>query len=138
MPSSWMLVFHIFYRVLAEVAQLAVRSGLSKDLEIIVLRHQLQVLRRTVDPPAVTDDDRTLLGAIAAALPRLLRHGWIVTSDTLWRWHRRRIARHWTQPLSRPPGRPVTAVELRQPIVRLANENLNDLVDILTDDTLPH
>ena len=118
-----MLVFHIFYRLLADLARLAVRSGRSKDLEIIVLRHQIQVLRRQVDRPAVNDDDRTLLGAIAAALPRRLRHGWIVTPDTLMRWHRRRIARHWTQPRSRPPGRPPTAVELRQLIVRLAKEN---------------
>ena len=56
------------YRLLADLARLAVRSGRSKDLEIIVLRHQLQVLRPQVDRPAVTDDDRTLLGAIAAAL----------------------------------------------------------------------
>jgi hypothetical protein len=118
-----MLVFHICHRLLADLARLVVRSGRSKDLEIIVLRHQLQVLRRTVDRPAVTDDDRTLLGAVGAALPRRLRHGWIVTPDTLLRWHRRRIARHWTQPPSRPPGRPRTAVELRQLIVRLAKQN---------------
>ena len=118
-----MLVFHIFYRLLAGLARLAVRSGRSKDLEIIVLRHQIQVLRRQVNRPAINDDDRTLLAAIAAALPRRLRHGWIVTPDTLLRWHRRRIARHWTQPVSRRPGRPPTAVELRQLILRLAKEN---------------
>ena len=116
-------MFHILYCLLADLARLAVRSGRSKDLEIIVLRHQLQVLRRTVNRPAVNDDDRTLLGAIAAALPRRLRHGWIVTPDTLLRWHRRRIARHWTQPRSRRLGRPPTAVELRQLIVRLAKQN---------------
>ncbi len=53
--------------------RLAVRSGRSKDPEIIVLRHQVQVLHRQVERPAVTDDDRTMLGAIAAALPRQLR-----------------------------------------------------------------
>ena len=50
------------------LARLAVRSGRSKDLEIIVLRHQLTVLRRQINRPANNDDDRTLLGAIAAAL----------------------------------------------------------------------
>ena len=119
MPASWQIVF----RFLAALARLMVRSGRSKDLEIIVLRHQIQVLRRQVDRPAVNDDDRTLLGAIAAALPRRLRHGWIVTPDTLLRWHRRRVARRWTQPLSRPPGRPPTPIELRQLIVRLARGN---------------
>jgi len=78
-------VFRILYRFLSSLARLVVRSGHSKDLEIIVLRHQLSVLRRQVDRPPVTDDDRTLIGAIAAALPRRLRRGWIVTPETLLR-----------------------------------------------------
>lgn len=86
-------MFRILYRFLAALARLVVRSGRSKDLEIVVLRHQLQVLRRQIDRPELTDDDRAMLGAIAAALPRRLRNGWIVTPDTLLRWHRRRIAR---------------------------------------------
>ncbi|MCP3854768.1 MAG: hypothetical protein GY698_08550 [Actinomycetia bacterium] len=88
----------ILYRLIAGLARLAVRSGRSKDLVLIVLRHQLGILRRQIDRPAITDDNRTLLGAIAAALPRPQRTGWLVTPDTLLRWHRRRIARHWTQP----------------------------------------
>ena len=85
MAPSWMLVFHIFYQFLSALARLAVRSGRSKDLEIIVLRHQIQVLRRQVDRPAVNDDDRTLLAAIGAALARRLRQGWIVTPNTVLR-----------------------------------------------------
>ena len=87
-----------------------------------MLRHQLGVLRRQVDRPELTDADRSLLGAIAAALPRPSRAGWLVTPDTLLRWHRRRIARHWTQP-QRPPGRPSTSAELRRLALRLAAEN---------------
>ena len=98
------------------------RSGRSKDLEIIVLGHQLGVLRRQVDRPEITDADRSLLGAIAAALPRPSRAGWLVTPDTLLRWHRRRIAGHWTQP-QRPPGRPSTSAKLRRLTLRLAAEN---------------
>ena len=64
------LVHRIMYRFLVALVRLAVRSRRSKDLEIIVLRHQLGVLRRQVDRPELTDADRTLLGAIAAALPR--------------------------------------------------------------------
>ncbi len=116
-------MFRILYRILAGLARLAVRSGRSKDLEIIVLRHQLTVLRRQVDRPAIDDDDRTLLGAIGAALNRRLRQGWIVTPETVLRWHRKRIARHWSQPPARRPGRPPKAVELRQLVVRLAKEN---------------
>jgi hypothetical protein len=119
---SWFAVSRVFYRLIAILARLAVRSGRSKDLEIIVLRHQLTVLRRQVDRPSLNDDDRSLLGAIAAALPRPRRTGWLVTPDTLLRWHRRRVARHWTQ-ATRAPGRPPTAVEIRQLILRLAAEN---------------
>ena len=97
-------MYRILYRFLASLARLAVRSGRSKDLEIIVLRHQLAVLRRQIDRPELTDSDRSLLGAIAAALARPSRTGWLVTPDTLLRWHRRRIVGHWTQP-QRPPGR---------------------------------
>ena len=119
------MVLRIFYRFLAGLARLAVGSGRSKDPEIIVLGHQLQVLRRQVDRPSVSDEDRTVLGAIAAALPRRLRQGWIVTPETLLRWHRKRVARHRPQPRACPQGRPPTAVELRQLIVRPAGENPN-------------
>jgi hypothetical protein len=91
-PPSWFAAFPILYRFLTSLARLAVRSGRSKDLELIRLRHQNAVLRSQIARPALTDDDRTLLGAIAAALPRPLRDGWIVAPETLPRWHRRRIA----------------------------------------------
>ena len=71
----------------------------------------------------LTDDDRTLLGAIAAALPRQLRNGWIVTPETLLRWHRQRIAKHWTRPPAQRTGRPPISAALRQLTVRLAKEN---------------
>ena len=93
----------ILYRFLASLARLTVRSGRSKDLEIIVLRHQLAVLRRQVDRPELTDADGSLLGAIAAALARPSRAGWLVTPDTLLRWHRRRIVGHWIATLRREP-----------------------------------
>ncbi|MCB0990099.1 MAG: integrase core domain-containing protein [Acidimicrobiales bacterium] len=113
----------LLYRFLAQFARIAVRSGRWKDLQIIVLRHENAVLRRQVGRPSLTDDDRTLLGAIAAALPKALRQGWIVSPETLLRWHRKRIAKHWTQPPARRPGRPPISAELRQLIVRLAQEN---------------
>jgi transposase len=116
------LVYRILYRFLAALARLAVRSGRSKDLEIIVLRHQLMVLRRDNDRPQLNDGDRTLLGAIAAALPRPRRSGWLVTPDTLLRWHRRRIARHWTHP-TRGPGRPSTNAEISRLIINMATDN---------------
>lgn len=101
---------------------LLVRSDREKDVEIIVLRHQLTVLRRQIDRPALTEPDRTLLGVIAAALPRARRAGWLVTPDTLLRWHRQHIARHWTRS-HRPAGRPPIAKGVRNLAVRMAREN---------------
>ena len=110
------------YRLVISLVALAVRSGRSKDLEIIVLRHQLAVLRRQVDRPAITDHDRTLLGAVAQALSRRARAGWIVTPETLLRWHRLRVARHWTYP-PQHSGRPRTAAEIRRLVTDMAAEN---------------
>jgi len=104
-------VSHPLYRVLTLSARLAVRSGRSKDLQIIVLRHQLSVLRRQASRPHLNNEDRTLLGAIAAALPRQLRARWIVTPDTLLRWHRRRIARKLAMPKAMLEPPPVTHVD---------------------------
>ena len=86
------------------------------------MRHQLGVLSRQVDRSGLTDADRSLLGAIAAALARPSRTGWLITPDTLSRWQRRRIVGHWNQP-QRPPGRPSTSAELRRLALRLAAEN---------------
>jgi putative transposase len=122
MRADLEVMHRTLYRLVIGVLGLAVRSGRSKDLEIIVLRHQLAVLRRQVDRPAINNDDRTLLGAIAQALPRRVRAGWIVTPETLLRWHRRRVARHWTHP-PRREGRPPTAALIRQLIAEMAAEN---------------
>ncbi len=117
-PPSWVPCLISLYRFLASVARLAVRSARSKDLQIIVLQHQLNVLRHQVERPAITDDDRTLLGGIAVALPRPRRQGWLVTPETLLRWHRRRIACHWTQPPQQRGGWPPASAALRDLIVR--------------------
>lgn len=106
-------VSRVLYHLITMLARLTVCSGRSKDLEIIVLRHQLAVLRRQINRPAINDGDRTLLGAIGSALPRPHSVDWIVTPETLLRRHRRRIARHWTQP-HRRPGRPSIAIEVRR------------------------
>ncbi len=116
-------VYRILDRFLASLARIAVQSGRSRDIEIIVLRHQLALLRRQHKRPALTDGDRSLLGALAQALPRPHRQGWLVTPDTLLRRHRRHIARHWTQP-PQTPGRPSTGAEIRRLIINMATQNL--------------
>ena len=119
LPGSllWHPMHRVLYRLLVTAVTLLARSGRDKDLEIVVLRHQLTVLRRQIDRPALTEANRSLLGAIAAVLPRARRLGWLVTPDTLLRWHRRRMARHWTQP-DRKPGRPPIAAGVRRVTTR--------------------
>ena len=87
-----------------------------------MLRHQLTVLHRLNNRPAIAEEDRALLGAVAAALLRSQRAGWLVTPETLLRWHRQRIARHWTRP-RRTPVRPRASVELRRLIIEMATSN---------------
>ena len=81
---SWDLMCRILYRFLALLARLAVRSGGSKDLEIIVLRHQIAVLQPQNNRPALAEQDRALLGAVAATLSQPQRVGWFLRQRPRW------------------------------------------------------
>ena len=80
-------------RILSWLVLLA-RSDASKDAEILVLRHEVAVLRRTNQHPALTWVDRAFLGAVARLLPTQLRRLRLVTPRTLLRWHAQLVARH--------------------------------------------
>jgi putative transposase len=111
------LVYLVVCRLLAFLVLLA-RRDRSKELEILVLRHELGILRRQVGRPRFEPRDRLLF----AALSRVSRRSWRafpVRPKTLLRWHRRLVARRWTYP-HRRPGRPPIEREVRQLIVRLA------------------
>jgi putative transposase len=98
------------------------RSEREKEIEILLLRHQLRVLERQVLRPALTPADRALL-AFSRVLPRQAwKASLFVTPATLLRWHRELVARRWTYP-HRRSGRPATAGEIRALVVRLAREN---------------
>jgi transposase InsO family protein len=103
------------------LAQLA-RGDAAKDLEILVLRHQLAVLRRQTPRPKLEPADRALLAAVSRVLPRSRWSCFFVRPETLLRWHRRLVAGAWTYP-GRGPGRPPLDEEVQQLIVRLAREN---------------
>jgi putative transposase len=114
-------IYEVFCRILALLV-LRGRRDRSKDVEILVLRKQLEVLNRQVPRPRLNDRDRGVLAGLARVLDRRRWPAFFVTPATLLAWHRRLIARHWTYP-HRPPGRPPTSAALRALIVRLANEN---------------
>jgi transposase InsO family protein len=114
------LAYRLLVTVLSWLALLA-RSSSAKDVEIIALRHEVAVLRRTNPRPRMSWADRAILAALARIMPRGLRARRIVTPGTLLRWHRRLVAAKWRQP--RPPGRPPVPDELTELIVRLAREN---------------
>jgi transposase InsO family protein len=110
-------------RRLLEFVVLCFRSEREKEIEIVLLRHQLRVLERQVARPQLTQADRALLAAFSRTLPRRAwRRSAFVTPATLLRWHRELVARRWTYPHGRP-GRPGTPTEVRELVVRLAREN---------------
>jgi hypothetical protein len=98
------------------------RSEFAKDVELLVLRHQLVVLGRQERRPSLRPADRALLAALARLLPPRRRHGLVVTPQTLLRWHRELVRRKWTQP-RRSPGRPAVDDRIRQLAMRFAREN---------------
>lgn len=98
------------------------RSREFKELEIVVLRHELEILRRQTGRPRLRPADRAFLAAAGRVLPRCRWGSLFVTPDTLMRWHRQLVARRWTCS-QRSVGRPPVAREIRELVLRLAREN---------------
>jgi putative transposase len=115
------LVYLMLVRVLSWLALLA-RSDTAKDAEILTLRHEVAVLRRTNPRPKVSWLDRAVLSALSRLLPAPLRRMRVVSPRTLLRWHAQLVARRWTYP-HRQPGRPPTAAPIRALVLRMAREN---------------
>ena len=100
---------------------LLARSGTSKDVEILVLRHEIAVLRRQVARPKPDWADRAMIAALTRLLPTHLLVRRIVTPGTLLAWHRRIVKNKWTYPNA--TGRPPVPEEIRELVRRLARQN---------------
>src|SRR3954470_1593866 len=117
-------ILYRFLRCLLGLTAVLVQRDLSKDAELLVLRHENTVLRRQISRVRYTPADRVWLAALSRLLPR---RRWMevfpVTPATILGWHRRLVSRKWDYTARRQPGRPPTATPIKNLVIRMATEN---------------
>jgi transposase len=117
-------ILYRFLRCLLGLTAVLVRRDLSKDAELLVLRHENTVLRRQISRVRYTSADRVWLAALSRLLPRRRwTEVFAVTPATILAWHRRLVSRKWDYSGRRQPGRPRTATPIKHLVIRMATEN---------------
>src|SRR2546421_4876766 len=119
------MILSIGYLIMRQALQLIIlvaRGERANAVEVLVLRHQVAVLRRQVRRLDLEPADRAVLAGLSRLLPRVRWVAFVATPATLLRWHRSLIARRWTYP-TRRPGRPAVTAALRELVLRLARDN---------------
>jgi len=117
------MLFSLLYLILRRVLGTGRRPQDEVDIQLLVLRRQVKVLRRQVKRPRLHRLDRVLLAAASRAIRRDLWSSFVVRPETLLRWHRELVAKKWTYKRRGRPGRPPVDAEVRDLIVRLGREN---------------
>ena len=117
------MLFSLLYFLVGRVLGTGRRSREQRDIELLVLRHQVKVLQRQVKRPRLHRLDRLLLAAASKAMPKGQWSSFVVRPETLLRWHRELVRRKWTYKRRGRPGRPPIDPEVRALIVRLGREN---------------
>ncbi len=121
------MIFSVVYLVvrrLLDCLMVLARREVSKDAELLVLRHENAVLRRQTGRVRYQRADQLWLAALSRLIPRRRRgEVFAVTPATLLAWHRRLVARRWDYSGRRRPGRPSTAAAIRKLVIRIATDN---------------
>lgn len=120
------MFFGLAYLLLRRVARLITGSSndlMSTEAEVVVLRHQLRVLKRQVGRPRLRRRDRLFMAALSRVLPRARWSSFAVSPQTILRWHRELVQRKWTYRRTSASGRPPLSDEIRQLILQMGKEN---------------
>jgi len=117
------MLFSLLYFLVGCILGTGRRPHEGREIELLVLRHQVRVLQRQVKRPRLRRLDRLLLAAASKAMPRGQWSSFVVRPETLLRWHRELVRRKWTYKRRGRPGRPPIDPEVKALIVRLGREN---------------
>jgi transposase InsO family protein len=117
------MLFSLLYFLVCRLLGAGGRRAEERDIELLVLRHQVKVLQRQVARPRLNRRDRVLLAAASRAMTKTSWSSFIVRPETLLRWHRELVRKKWSYRRTGQPGRPPVDADVRDLVVRLGREN---------------